>query len=483
MGVCATTVATAALLFTAVAQADPPRLTRIITDSFSNPSSQHATAVEPDTFAFGDTFVATAQVGRFFDGGASGIAFATTSNHGTTWTRGVLPNITSEQRRSSPFERVSDPSVAYDAKHAVWLISSIPIRPNVRVPKVYVSRSTNGGKRFGNPITVARAGSRSDFDKNWTACDNHPSSPFYGHCYTTFDDVGQGSRLKVSTSTNGGLTWGRAKNTANRASGLGGQPVVKPGGTVIVPANNWSQTKIIAFRSTNGGATWRKPVRVAAALAHKPPHVRTSPLSSAEIDGGGRVYVAWQDCRFRSHCSSNDIVISTSTTGTSWTAPKRVPIGTTTDGADHFIPGIAVKPTTSGSTARIGLTYYSYGDAACGSSCSLKVGYAQSNDGGASWSAPRALTGPFSLNLIAHTSQGRMVGDYISTSWVDNRAFGAFAVARKSTNGKAFEEGIFVPAGGLNQAGSSTKSSRAGRTAVGGNSKLHVVSGSAVRLR
>jgi hypothetical protein len=476
-------VALAALLFAAVTQAHPPRLTRIITDSFSNSTSQHATAVEPDTFAFGNTFVAAAQAGRFHTGGASGIAFATTSNHGATWTRGVLPNITSDQRRSSPFERVSDPSVAYDAKHAVWLISSVPIRPDLRLPRIYVSRSTNGGKTFGNPVTVARARSGSNFDKNWTACDNHSSSPFYGNCYTTFDDFGHGDRLKVSTSTNGGLTWGPAKNTANRATGIGGQPVVKPGGSVIVPASNAKQTKIIAFRSTNGGATWSKSVRVARALTHKPRHLRASPLPSAEIDAGGRVYVAWQDCRYRPRCSSNDIVISTSTTGTSWTAPKRVPIGTRTDGADHFIPGIAVKPTTSGSTAQIGLTYYSYGNAACGSSCALKVGYVQSNDGGTTWSARVTLAGPFRLNLIVNTSLGRMVGDYISTSWLRNRAFGAFAVGRPPTNGKAFDEGIFVPAGGLNRTGSPTKSSRAGRVAVGDNSELDLASGSAARLR
>jgi hypothetical protein len=455
-----------ALFPAAAGGAAPPGLTRIMTDHFSNSTSQHATAVEPDTFAFGNTLVATSQVGRFFDGGASAIAYATTNDGGATWKHGVLPNITSRQTPSSPFERVSDPTVAYDAKHGAWLISSVPIRPDFRVPKVFVSRSTNGGKTFGNPITVAKAPPGSDFDKNWTACDNHPSSPFYGHCYTTFDDFGHRDRLKVSTSTNGGLTWGPAKNTANRATGIGGQPVVKPGGNVIVPANNANQTKIIAFRSTNGGATWSGSVRVADALTHQPRHLRASPLPSAEIDAGGRVYVAWQDCRFRSGCSGNDIVISTSTTGTSWTAPKRVPIGTTTDGADYFIPGIAVKRNTSGSTARLGLTYYSYGNADCGSTCALKVAYVQSNNGGATWSAPVALAGPFGLNRIANTGLGRMVGDYISTSWMGSRAFGAFSVGQTPTSGKAFDQGIFVPTGGLKRAGSLRESSRGDRVAV-----------------
>src|SRR5204863_2604063 len=138
------------------------------------------------------------------------------------------------------FDRVSDPSVAYDAKHNVWLISTVPITANVQVPAVFVSRSTNGGLTFGNPVTVAQQG--TSLDKNWTVCDNHPASPFYGNCYTEFDDNAQGDLLLMSTSTDGGLTWGPPKTTANKATGLGGQPVVQPNGTVVVPAADGFET-------------------------------------------------------------------------------------------------------------------------------------------------------------------------------------------------------------------------------------------------
>ena len=40
-----------------------------------------------------------------------------------------------------------------------------------------------------------------------------------------------------------------------------------------------------------------------------------------------------------------------------------------------------------------------------------------SPDGGAHWGAPTMLAGPMSLLDIAATSQGPMVGDYISTSF------------------------------------------------------------------
>src|SRR6185503_3272627 len=334
-------------------------LTQIITDSFSNTTSQHNTAVEPDTFAFGSTIVTAAQVGRFNDGGGSDIGYATSTDGGSTWSQATLPGITSYNGGGGSFARVSDPSVAYDAMHNVWLISTVPITSSVTVPNVFVNRSTDGGLTFGNPVTVA-SGSTS-FDKNWTACDNTPASPFYGHCYTEFDDNANSDRLKMSTSTDGGLTWGPALNTGNSATGIGGQPVVQPNGTVIVPAANAGETAIIAWRSTNGGASWTSTVTVSTVSSHSEAgSLRSGSLPSAEIDAAGKVYVAWRDCRFRSRCKANDIVFSTSTDGVTWTAVSRVPIDSTTSGVDHFIPGLGVNPTTSGATAQLGLTYYFY---------------------------------------------------------------------------------------------------------------------------
>jgi len=55
-----------------------------------------------------------------------------------------------------------------------------------------------------NPVTVATGG---DLDKNWIACDNTSTSPFYGNCYTEWDDHGTGNTIKMSTSSDGGLTW------------------------------------------------------------------------------------------------------------------------------------------------------------------------------------------------------------------------------------------------------------------------------------
>ena len=415
-------------------------LTQISFDTYTNTNSQHKTQVEPDTFSFGSTIVSVQQTGRFFDGGASNIAWSTSTNNGANWTTGNLPGITKHDNPANPYDRVSDPVVAYDAEHNVWLASTLAILEvsgGIKGQAVLTSRSTNGGTTWGNPIAVVTAGRNGNLDKNWIACDNTPSSPFFGNCYTQWDDNGLGNKLYMSTSTDGGLTWGQKKSPGG-FHGLGGQPVVQPNGTVIVPYFNGAQ--IGAFRSTNGGGKWSNAVLVANVSAHTVAgNLRTSPLPSAEVDGSGKVYVVWQDCSFRSGCSSNDIVMSTSTDGVSWTTPARIPIDATNSGVDHFIPGIGVDRNTSGGTAHLGLTYYYYPAANCTlATCQLNVGFISSQDGGANWSAATALAGPMTLSWLPDTSQGRMVGDYISTSFdATGLAHGVFAVANVPTAGGA----------------------------------------------
>ncbi|HLO17808.1 MAG TPA: sialidase family protein [Anaerolineales bacterium] len=432
-------------------------LLQISSDPYTNPDSQHRTEVEPDTFAFGSTIVSAFQVGRFFSGGASNIGFATSTNGGQSWTQGFLPGTTAFATPAGVYLRASDPVVAYDARHNVWMISYLGIiDPSTGPVDVLVSRSIDGGLTWSNPIIVNNSG---DFnDKNWTACDNTATSPFYGNCYTEFDDNTQGDLILMSTSSDGGLTWGAALPTANNAHGLGGQPLVQPNGNVIVPINGFAGQNFLmmSFTSSDGGGSWDKTkIITRIGFHHAAGNIRDSiPLPSAEMDGSGKVYVVWQDCRFEPTCNASDLVMSTSTDGRKWSKITRLPLDPRGSGVDHFIPGLAVDRSTSGNSARLVVTYYYYPNTNCTTAtCQLNVGYSTSADGGASWTANTPITGPMSLTWLPNTSQGFMVGDYISTSFSGAPAFPAIAAAN-APSGSLFDEATYTVQGGLSVAGS-----------------------------
>jgi hypothetical protein len=466
-----TLVAAAALGALAAAPASANiAVTQVSTDPFTNSSSQHATELEPDTFSSGGTLVSAFQVGRFFDGGGSDIGWATRDVHGH-WSSGFLPDMTLfSSPANSAFERVSDATVAYDAKDGVWLISSIPITASINTPTVFVNRSSDGGATWSNPVSIpppAVSAGKVDLDKNWTVCDNSASSPFYGNCYTEFDNFGQNDLEYMSTSTDGGATWQTPVAVTGQAQGLGGQPLVQPNGTVIVPFEALNG-KISAFSSTDGGASWNRPVVIDSVKSHAVAGgLRTSPLPSAEIDGAGNVYVAWQDCRFRKRCSANDIVFSKSPDGLSWSTTTRIPIDSVTSGADHFIPGIAVDPATSGASAHVALTYYFYPDAACTvATCQLQAATISSPDGGASWGSKDTIGGSMSLSQIADTSQGPMVGDYISTSFLADGTYTTLvAIGKTATGTAAFDEAMYAPSRSLGVATSGLAPSGTGGAA------------------
>jgi BNR repeat-like domain len=440
---------TVAFVAVAPARAAQPGVVQVSADPYTAenaPTGMHATEVEPDTFAWGSTLVSSFQVGRVFNGGATDIGVSTSTNGGISWRQAFLPGTSREAMRPGPFFAASDPSVAYDARHHTWIISWLGAHfSGGGIVDVLVSRSTDGGLTWGDPVVVAATG--VFYDKNWTACDNTPSSPFYGHCYTEFDNASAGELELMSTSADGGLSWGPPTPTADNARGLGGQPVVQPNGRVVVPYEGLSGASgIRAFTSDDGGATWNASVRISTRSSHQVAGVRTSPLPSAEINRDGTVYVVWQDNRFEPGGAANDIVLSTSGDGLDWSAPSRIPIDPVGSGVDHFIPGLAVDRSSSAGNTALALTYYFDRDPACrGPACELFVGFTSSLDNGRTWSDPEVLAGPMRLDWLVPTTQGVMVGDYISTSFLagQQRVLPAFAVGFEPSGTAEFDEPMF----------------------------------------
>jgi len=240
-------------------------------------------------------------------------------------------------------------------------------------------------------------------------------------------------------SRDGGLTWIASK--VGRVGVIGGQPLVLPNGNVVVPLDNAYETALGYTISTNGGVKFGTALSITSiSAADDPGNIRSGPLPSAEI-AGGKIYVVWEDCRFRAGCSSNDLVYTTTTNGTTWSAVQRIPIDPVGSTVDHLLPAVAV----GGSGNLVSVTYYYFPVTNCGASCQLHVGHISSTNGGASWSPPSTLTTTaMSMSWIPDTTQGRMVGDYFSSSMgSDGNAHPAYAVA-SAPSGTVFNQALYT---------------------------------------
>jgi hypothetical protein len=400
---------------------------RIASDPFgATVAGQHSTIAEPDSFSFGSTVVSVFQVGRQVNGGAAAIGFATSLDGGSTWQSGILPSLTRFTVPAGPYSRVSDPVVAYDRVHGVWLASILALTdtPGLGTSAVVTSRSADG-LSWSAPVVTARDIGSFAHDKNWIVCDNGAASPYAGRCYTVWTDVPTEGSLAMSTSLDGGATWGaEVFAPPNAEKGNGALPLVLPNGTLVVPYRSF-EGELTSLRSTDGGARLADSTIVGAAPGGRIEGFRSPPLPSGEVAADGRLYLTWHTCAFRALCRNdspdvgNDLALASTLDGVTWTTPRRIPLagGAT---VTRVLPGLGVDASTAGAGTRLALVHYTFEPDLCGRfDCRVRAVFASSADAGATWSDPVVLSPqPMAFDWIAQTSQGRMLGDYFSTSYV-----------------------------------------------------------------
>jgi RTX calcium-binding nonapeptide repeat (4 copies) len=388
--------------------------------------AQFGTQVEPDSFAAGSTLVTAFQSGRFVDGGAALIGWATSRDAGGTWRRGFLayPGF------------VSDPVVAHDAAHNTWLIAALGEAG--RGAGLLVARSVDGVA--WSPLRVVVDEAVETYDKEWLTCDSWRASRFRGHCYLAYLDD-ESNEIRVRRSSDGGTTWSVpariASGAAPEASPNGALPVVRPDGTLLVPFTVFgsiedpSSDTISVARSTDGGITFGAPRRVAQLREESQIDLRAPGLVSADVDAGGTAYLAWSDCRFSADCTANGIVLASSSDGVVWSPPRYVPIGAPDALAHRLVPGLAVDPQTQGRRARLAIAAYSIAKPHGCFDCELADAYLiTSADGGRTWRSPLRLNvESMRTEWLANTSLGRMFGDYISASFVGGRPVPVLSLA------------------------------------------------------
>jgi hypothetical protein len=406
---------------------------RLSRDPYRNDGAQHETEVEPDSFTFGRTTVATFQVGRRFDGAASNIGYAVTTDDGATWRSGFLPALTVASVPAGPNQRASDPVVAYDAAHATWLISTLALQGSVT--RLAINRSSDGSS-WSTAIDAAEesgagGGEGIAFDKNWIACDNTPTSPFFGRCYLVYTHSLARDMLAVRWSNDGGLTWSAGVDIGARPA-VGVFPVIRPTGELVV-AYLWElgQFTIAASTSADGGASWGAPVRVAdVAGSCGISGFRAFPLPAADADANGRIWVTWHDCA-AAGATQSAVFVASSADGTTWSPPSAVTSGGTT-----VLPAIGIDP----GSGRIAVAYMR--DAPDG----IHTELVEATAAGA-FGAPRRLSAEGSaFPSIARTTSGRMLGDYLSVHYARGRPLTVYVVALAPVDG-SFRQAVYATRG------------------------------------
>lgn len=210
-----------------------------------------------------------------------------------------------------------------------------------------VSKSTDGGLTWLDPVVVAWNSLSVFHDKDYIAVDA-TGGTFDGNLYVTWTRFEYGAPIYFSRSTDGGASFSTPYQISdtNISFNQGSLPVVGPDGVVYVTWLNYDTSVIRMVKSTNGGASFGTPFPVASVDEIPSPlpgaGFRDDSFPTMAVDpNNGYVYVAWSDYRN----GDADIYFTRSTDGgTSWSAPVRINDDPLYNNAHQFFPWMDVAP-------------------------------------------------------------------------------------------------------------------------------------------
>jgi len=292
-----------------------------------------------------------------------------------------------------------DPVVACTSENTFYYASlfetGTPANP---LTAISLSRSTDGGLTFGNPIVAVSKSARTHFlDKPWMTADSTDANRIFV-TYTDFDTTGdppcgrtpggapiRRTAIELVRTTNGGGTWSTPIVLAQICGSSfvqGSQVAVGASGEVYVLwesfiASFFGPRALRIRRSVDHGATFGTSVKVDDVIPtgegfRLQGGFRDFLSLALAVDrsGGptrGFVYVVWSDGRnlqvpdfaaFNGFYAYADILVRRSTNGgVTWSAPVRVnnnaePLADGR-GSDQYQPGIAVDR-----AGKVGICFY-----------------------------------------------------------------------------------------------------------------------------
>ncbi|MFL5886721.1 MAG: sialidase family protein, partial [Thermoleophilaceae bacterium] len=373
--------------------------------------------------------IAVWQQDRFtIDGGALSDVVGVSKDGGRTWKQVLVQGIS--RCTGGADERASDPWLSFGPDGRAYLATlSFTEHPDL-VGKAgptaqRVSTSTDGGLTWSSPSTVVDDGRYND--RGAVTADPTRRGTAYHVWVLRTGTLGEQGVELFSKTTNGGGTWSKPRQITRLKQGTVPDPMfvkVFPDGTLLnlyvlanataflppsVPRTPWD---VMAQRSTNGGRSWSKPVKVASIQPPSAPQdpdtgavVRAYNEASLDIAPDGTAYVAWNV--IASQTSSQVLFSKSIDGGRSWS--KQAAVAKVSSQA--FLPSLAV-----GGDGTVGVYWDDLrNDRPGDGQLTTDVFYAISKNGGGSWRQGH-LAGPFNSLTAPPTDSttvaGRFLGDY-----------------------------------------------------------------------
>ncbi|HZQ62925.1 MAG TPA: sialidase family protein [Casimicrobiaceae bacterium] len=363
------------------------------------------------------------QQDRWSDGGARGLFSATSFDAGLTWsiahagfsrcTGGTAAAATDYARASDPWITISPDGTAYQA--AIGLTG--PTFGANAVDAVLVSRSSDGGRTWGLPVTLMRD-ARTSFDDKESITADPTDSRFV---YAVWDRLAQagGAPAWFARTADGGLTWEPARSIYDPgmpSQTLNNQVVVLPDGTLIdfltqfdTDAANNTTARFATIRSTDHGLTWSAPAFIASSLAvgvtdpdTGMPVRDAANLASISAGRNGHLAIVWQDSRFSGGARDAIAFSQSADGGATWSPPVRI---NAAPAVPAFGPTVKIRD-----DGVIGVSYYDFrNNTADPGSLPTDYWLTQSSDG-ITWRETH-VAGPFDLSK-APNARGLFLGDY-----------------------------------------------------------------------
>jgi hypothetical protein len=379
----------ASLVFVVAAWAPPPFIEHLVSPSAThfpqNKQNESMVAVNPldpsiaavganDEIQEPDCTPATGGSSSCpFDPFTDSMGVYITTNGGTSWTQQIL-----DAHSSTIYITDGDPALAWGPKpsnggfsfengarlYAATLLGSATFGPAKEQLGLFYS--DNNGSNWTGPIVVSTRDNPVSFnDKVAIAVDATPSSPNFGNVYVSWTlftgnptlNFGEAPTFSpepivIARSTDGGSSFSKpVRLTASANNGFvggrqGSSPEVAPNGDVYV---FWDgalqrQSAIMAARSTDGGRSFSKQFPVSLKNDNPAPLPGTSffdnSFPNADISSDGELYVVWTD-------STNGHAVVKLATSTDNGATWNLETAADVSGRSAFYPAVAVNASSN----------------------------------------------------------------------------------------------------------------------------------------